>query len=234
MKTVAQDETKTVLYCSDNRFDILYITAELENDRLAIRYSRFKRKSPVVDIIYRFDIKSTKNFAGLISETQFLANLKQKFNSKDALKEIAKFADEKNLKYEIYNHFDYNEYNFLRYNFGDIYDDNDKLFYEDGSIIIPALFKHPKDGICKIYTEEGSLYLEISYENNQKNGLTRCFQENSNTLKFEQYYKNNRLDGVAITYYSDGSIKTKELFENGELKETLERNIDNAEAWYFA
>ena len=46
----------------------------------------------------------------------------------------------------------------------------DKLYYEDGSLVIPAKLKPPKNGICKLFTNDRILYMEISYQNKRKNG----------------------------------------------------------------
>ena len=233
MKEVRTRENPVLLHCTDKRFRIRYITAELNKQNLIIRYTNhFINKSNIVDYIYKFDTKSTKRFMELISPTDFLNNLKKNFNSFDALEKISQFADENNLTYKIYNHFDYDEYNIFRYNLDDIYDDNDRLYYEDGSIIIPVMYHHPQNGISKIYTGEGNIYYEITYKNNMKNGVMKGYFQDSNILQIEQYYKDDLLDGIATSYYSNGDLKRKELFENGKLIETLESNINNAEAWF--
>ena len=226
-------QNKVLLYCIDKRLETMYITAELEKKHLVIRYSHFKSlgKYSEENFIYKYDVNSTKKFMELISETEFLSKLKEKFNKKDALEKIAEFSAKNQLKYKVFNHFNEDEYNPLRYDFGDIYEDVDRLYYEDGSIIIPSLYEHLENGTVKIYTANGHLYMEISYKNNLKDGKAKCYYEDSDTLMWEQNYTKDLLDGKAKTYYSDGEWKTEELFENGQLKDS-KTNSDHAEAYY--
>lgn len=41
------------------------------------------------------------------------------------------------------------------YDFGDIYEYGLELYYKNNELIIPDSYKHPKNGITKIYTFEG-------------------------------------------------------------------------------
>lgn len=112
----------------------------------------------------------------------------------------------------------------------------DKLYYEDGKQVIPAKFKHPKDGVCKIYAGDGNLYMEISYKNNLKNGKTSIYWGYDGTplLHYELSYKNDRLDGIVTSYYSDGAFKEKELYEKGKRIKTLERRHKwHVDDWYY-
>ena len=59
----------------------------------------------------------------------------------------------------------------------------DKLYYEDGSLVIPAKFKPPKNGICKLFTNDRILYMEIQKDLKEMDGtrkkvweLGRCQQ----------------------------------------------------------
>ena len=120
----------------------------------------------------------------------------------------------------------------------DFYDreEPDKLYYENGKRVIPAKFQHPKDGICKIYAGDGNLYMEISYQNNRKNGKTSIYWGYDGTplLHYELSYKDDLLDGTVTSYYSDGAFKEIELYENGKRIKTLERRQEwHVDDWYY-
>lgn len=234
VKKVSCLKQKELLFCVDNRFKTAYITAELINNCLIVRYSLFvdKPQKHSMDFLCKFSKASTKTFASLYPEKQFLNSIKRQFCSEHAYFDIQNFADKNNLKYKMYNHFDFDVFNQLRYNFGDIYDDSDRLYYEDGSIIIPQLYQPLKEGVRKIYTKNGNLYFEINYKNYLKNGVTKGYYEDSESIQFEQNYTNDLLDGVATTYYFDGEIKEKLLFKNGELIENILLNNNHWQKYY--
>lgn len=234
VKKVSCLKQKELLFCVDNRFKTAYITAELINNCLIVRYSLFvdKPQKHSMDFLCKFSKASTKTFDSLYPEKQFLNYLKKQFCSEHAYFDIQNFADKNNLKYKMYNHFDFDEFNPLRYNFGDIYDDSNRLYNQDGSIIIPQLYKPLREGIRKIYSEDGNLYLEITYRNYKKNGVVRGYYCDSTQLQYEQFYKNDLLDGEAITYYSDGQVKERLLFQNGQLKKTIFVNNNHWEKYY--
>ncbi len=112
----------------------------------------------------------------------------------------------------------------------------DKLYYGDGSLVVPAKFKPPKNGICKLFTNDRILYMEISYQNKRKNGKTKIYWGYSGTplLHYELSYKNDVLDGTVTTYYSDGAFKETEEYKNGRRIRTLERRKEwHVDDWYY-
>jgi protein TonB len=70
----------------------------------------------------------------------------------------------------------------------------------------------------KIQSERN--YLEIVTENNKRkmvlNGLSRNWDQ-SGYLKSEMEYADNKLHGKLMTYWPDGKIKRKDIYESGKL-----------------
>jgi antitoxin component YwqK of YwqJK toxin-antitoxin module len=110
-------------------------------------------------------------------------------------------------------------------------DEPNKLYYEDRTLVDPKKYHHPKNGIWKIYTEDGSLYMEISYKDNLKNGLTKIYwgYSASPILHYKVDYINDVVDGFVTTYYSDGAFKEKIEYKKGKKGKTVEIR----EGWHW-
>ena len=219
---------KILLYCVDNSFETRYITAEFEKQNLLIRFTHICHymRNGDINFVLKFSPKQTRAFVKLLGENKqdFLYKLKEKFYNSPDCWNIIRFANHNHIKYkETAEPF--------FYNFGDIYENIPCLYYEDGSLIIPTLYKHPKNGVVKIYLPSGYLYMEISYKNNLKDGLTKCYFQNSKQIDWEQNYTKDKLDGITKSYYKDGKLHREETFVNG-VKEGWE-NFYNEEEGYL-
>lgn len=208
------------LFCIDNKDETRYITAEFKKNNLIIRFTHFNHilEDSDFDLIYKFNTVETRKFIKLLADNKsdFLYELKTKFNSFTACADIIKFVDINSIKYEIIKGNCDNDGNeILRYDFGDIYEDKDRLYYGNGELIIPILYKHPKNGVSKIYTDEGYLYLEISYKNNKKEGQTKCYFYNSKQVSWQQNYLKDKLNGITSCYNHNGQLTTEITFVNG-------------------
>ena len=108
------------------------------------------------------------------------------------------------------------------YNFDDIYYDYPELYYENGKLISHEHFKHPKNGIVKIFTSKGNLFLEISYKNNKKQGKCVHYHFDKDKVKLIAFYRNNKLHGKTTSYDTMGNLILEEYFYDG-VKEGIER-----------
>ena len=227
---------RILLYCIDNKMETRYITAEFKNKVLLIRFTHFYRCATkiVMDYIYEFLPKEANKFVKLIAEDKvdFLYELQKMFNTATACQDIIQYADNYGINYRLIPDLNYDDgKEFLRYNFSDIYEDEPLLYYKNGSLIIPTLYKHPKNGKVKIYLPSGYLYMEISYKNNRKDGMTKCYFRNSKQIKWQQNYSKDKLNGISKKYSIGGKLLHEETFVKG-VKEGWE-NSYNAENGYL-
>ncbi len=207
------------LFCIDNKDETRYITAEFKKNNLLIRFTHFNYllEDSNLDLIYKFNPTETRKFIKLLADNKsdFLYELKTKFDSFSGCTDIIKFVNSNDIRYEIIEG-NYNDDGdeILRYDFGDIYLGYDRLYYGNGELIIPTLYEHPKNGVSKIYTAEGYLYLEISYKNNKKDGTAKCYFENSKQIRWTQNYTKDKLNGITSCYGQDGQLTTEITFVN--------------------
>ncbi len=113
------------------------------------------------------------------------------------------------------------------YDFDNIYIETGKLYDQEGNLIIPGHYTHPKNGTMKIYTRKKYLFLEITYKNNKKHGMTRCYFENTKHLAWEQNYTNDKLDGICKRYNKSGKLIHEDPFVKG-VKKGIERTYSKS------
>ena len=92
-----------------------------------------------------------------------------------------------------------------------------KAYRGNGSIIALTPYKNgEKDGIEKTYNQYGKLVSEISYKKDKKDGL--CKKWNFSRKTSLDYsitpYKNGKIDGTVIKYFSNGKIRIKTPYLN--------------------
>jgi len=59
-----------------------------------------------------------------------------------------------------------------------------------------------KDGVARVVDDDGELIMEVTLKNGKRNGLTRRWA--SNQLREEEHYVDDKLDGIAKSFYSAG------------------------------
>lgn len=227
---------RILLYCIDNKMETRYITAEFKKQNLLIRFTHFYRCCThiVMDYIYEFSAKEANKFVKLLAENKsdFLYKLQEMFHNATACQDITHFADNNGLNYRLIPELNYDDGDEIsRYNLGDIYEDTPLLYYKDGSLIVPTLYKHPKNGVVKIYLPSGYLYMEISYKNNLKDGLTKCYFKDSKQINWQQNYTKDKLNGITKNYSKEGILLHEETFVNG-VKQGWE-NLYNSEEGFI-
>lgn len=82
-----------------------------------------------------------------------------------------------------------------------------------------------KQGTWRSFFAEGTTKEEFIYKDNKKNGLALTFYRWPNCLKEEATYKNDSLHGYRIQYYRNCKPRLVETFENG-VKEGYERTYN--------
>lgn len=93
-----------------------------------------------------------------------------------------------------------------------------KEYYPDGKIKSETEAKGKlRHGISRDYRKDGTLENIITYENNKKQGLAANYYSDGITVKTEMNYVNGYKQGEAIWYYTDGSVYRKTPYENGRI-----------------
>jgi antitoxin component YwqK of YwqJK toxin-antitoxin module len=63
------------------------------------------------------------------------------------------------------------------------------------------------------YTEDGQLTAIKKFRNNLPHGVWLTYNEGSKVVQSKSPYENGKLNGIRLTYYSDGKIQTEEEFK---------------------
>ena len=71
-----------------------------------------------------------------------------------------------------------------------------------------------KDGICKEYYKDGSLFILGNWKDGKQDGKLIKYFKNGN-IKGVQFFKNGAFDGKVILYHKNGEVKHKGRFKNG-------------------
>ncbi len=225
---------KILLYCVDNKMETRYITAEFKKQNLLIRFTHFNhfKEDMNIDFIYDFTSKEANDFVKTLAKNKsdFLYKLQEMFNTPSACQDLIQYANNHSIEHQLIDGNNYDENEIMRYDFGDIYEDEDRLYYSNGELIIPTLYKHPKNGVMKIYLPSGYLYMEISYINNLKDGITKCYFPNSKQISWQQNYTKDKLDGITKNYLRNGQLLREETFVHG-VKEGCENTYHPTEGY---
>ncbi len=119
--------------------------------------------------------------------------------------------------------------------------------FDDGSIkeVFSVNKEGQKDGVYKLFREDGTLYEESNYSNDQLNGLRRVYFPDGVQVEIEELYDHDVMEGEHLVYYPSGSklievnftegkmngLLTK-YFEDGNVQETV-TFVDNVEMGAF-
>ena len=74
-----------------------------------------------------------------------------------------------------------------------------------------------KHGLEKDFREDGQLFREQNYKNDELEGLSQCYNE-SGQLSDECNYKNGKKEGLAKVYHKKGYLLREQNYKNGELE----------------
>ena len=124
-----------------------------------------------------------------------------------------------NGKYKIYNKRDKKEDYEITNFINGLKNDSLSFLYFFGSISKGKYVNGLKKGKWTSTYRDGKLYEICNYDNGKRNGQSIKFDYNG-ALQDTLTYKNDKLEGWQIIGNKSG--KRKELFENGELKESIE------------
>ena len=228
---------KILLYCIDNKMETRYITAEFcEKKELIIRLAQYNNIDSYgrLDYLYIFSKKESNKLVKFFAENKsdFLYELKAKFNTASACNDLIHFADIHNIKYKFDDHSGKIYSSFFELD--DIFLPDNRLYYSKNNLFIPNLHIPPRDGVTKIYTPVGYLYLEISFKNGLKDGITKRYFENTKIINWKQNYTKNKLNEIVRNYFKNG--KSIKLYPNGQIEnEAYFKNgkQDGETKWYY-
>lgn len=89
-----------------------------------------------------------------------------------------------------------------------------KTFYENGKLKSEGYRKHFElDSVWKFYNENEQVTSEINYKNNKKNGLKITYLSD---IIIKETFVNDVKHGPTQVFYSDGKIKNSVHFKNGK------------------
>ena len=207
---------KIILYCNDNDKITKYVTAFAKNDVMLIQFFNLihNEEKDLQEYFYKFDSLSIKSFKKILNanKANFLDKLSNKFNSISACEDLISFADKNKIDYNLNKGY---FSRFQRYDFGSIDFDGYRYYDESNKLIIPGFYKHPNNGIMNIYNENQCLRLSIEYKKGKKNGIVKFYDEKTQCCYLQQYYTDDKLDGVAQNFDKEGNLKKEETFVMG-------------------
>lgn len=92
---------------------------------------------------------------------------------------------------------------------------NHKLYFANGNLREECTFKDGKrNGVFKSYDPNGSLTQYAEYKNGMHNGLCITYlPDEAHTISQEAFYRNDTITGASYTYYYDGSLYEKSLYD---------------------
>lgn len=223
----AEKIDKIILFVGDDKQEAKYATSKFINGELVVRFSNYNHtlKKYVVDYCYIFNKKESNKFVKLLSKNKsdFLYKLQKKFNTSSACVDLIKYADDNKINYKFIPK--YCGENIRRYEFGDVILYEDILYDKNQNVIVPSFYTHPKKGIMEVYFPNGDLLLSTTYKDGKKNGMTKCYFQNSKQVDWEQNYTDDKLDGITKSYLKDGKLYREETFVKG-VKEGLEKQYN--------
>lgn len=92
------------------------------------------------------------------------------------------------------------------------------FFSENGDTT--KILKYENDmlnGECRYFYESGAIKKSVVYKNNKMDGLyVTYFDDEAHTVKTSKTYKNDKPDGKAQSYYEGGALKSETEFSGGK------------------
>jgi hypothetical protein len=76
------------------------------------------------------------------------------------------------------------------------------------------LKNYKKEGTWKTFNEQGQLFVEINYKNDELDGYSKKYSYRSLKLLQQLHYKDGRKDGKQEIYYPNGKLKSVTYFTN--------------------
>lgn len=90
-----------------------------------------------------------------------------------------------------------------------------KVYRDDGRLHKELAYKNDKlHGRSKVYHSNGKLYLDTEWADNKRHGLTRQYYING-ILYSETHYDSGKITGVLKKYHKDGKLKAEVSYNKG-------------------
>lgn len=91
-----------------------------------------------------------------------------------------------------------------------------RIFYENGKLARTSVYEMSKlNGVSVYYYENGNPEIIMPYKDDQTDGLTRVFTPGGK-LEGEEMYKNGQMEGLTKYYHSNGKIKIEMMMHNNQ------------------
>ena len=96
------------------------------------------------------------------------------------------------------------------------FDGKQVFFFPNGDIFQENNYKKgERSGVCKEYYPSGQVFAYTEYKKDVRNGLSiRYFDDKAHTVASECQYRNDTLVGANYTYFEDGTLQNKELYDS--------------------
>jgi hypothetical protein len=104
-----------------------------------------------------------------------------------------------------------------------------KVYREDGRLHKELAYKNDTlHGVSRIYHPNGKLYLETEFANDKRHGTTKQYFQ-SGILYSETHYDSGRITGILKKYHKDGKLKAEVPYNKGMECAGLKEYILNGE-----
>ena len=105
-----------------------------------------------------------------------------------------------------------------------------KNYYENGQVSYQVTYLNDQpEGLGVSYNEDGSVYLEITYVKGKKHGVERGWY-GEEQLRFEKPNVDGKLHGIVTNYYQSGNTKSIENFVKGRRRGSQRDFYDQIDA----
>ncbi len=90
-----------------------------------------------------------------------------------------------------------------------------KVYRDDGRLHQELAYKDDKlNGLSKVYHPNGKLYLETEWANDKRHGITKQYFQ-SGILYSETQYDSGKITGILKKYHKDGKLKAEAPYNKG-------------------
>lgn len=102
------------------------------------------------------------------------------------------------------------------------------MFHENGSILAEGNFYNKeKDGKWVYYNLSKKIVMEENYNKGKKQGISKVYDQNGKILLEECNWSNNKKHGRYTSYYTTGSIRIKMYYNQGIMHGLFENYYEN-------
>jgi antitoxin component YwqK of YwqJK toxin-antitoxin module len=88
----------------------------------------------------------------------------------------------------------------------------------------------PKNGVYKVYYDNGVLWSEVNLKKRKLEGMRKAYYPNGNLME-EENYKKGHLDGIRKYYSIGGRVLVEENYKEGKLEGARKKYYSSGKLW---